>query len=147
MTGIRAVPGSNLRSAAGFTLIELLVVVAIIAILSALALPAYQDYVKRGKIPEATSGLSQGRINMEQWFQDNRRYDTLPLTSCPAPTTNFTFVCVEADTTHFTITATGIAAHGMGGFTYTINEADVHGSTTPWGNSATCWITQKGQSC
>ncbi len=47
---------------AGFTLIELMIAVAVVAILAAVALPSYQDYVRRGNIPEATSALGQGRI-------------------------------------------------------------------------------------
>ena len=38
----------------GFTLIEVMIVVAIVAILSAVALPSYNDYVTRGRIPDAT---------------------------------------------------------------------------------------------
>ncbi|HTS84956.1 MAG TPA: prepilin-type N-terminal cleavage/methylation domain-containing protein, partial [Usitatibacter sp.] len=60
------------RQARGFTLIEVMIVVAIIAILAAIAVPSYQDYVTRGRIIEATGGLGDARNKMEQYFQDNR---------------------------------------------------------------------------
>src|SRR5215470_9927532 len=59
----------------GFTLIELMVVVAIVAILAAIALPSYADYVKRGKIMEATTAISDARQRAEQSFLDRRSYD------------------------------------------------------------------------
>ena len=58
----------------GFTLLEMMIVVAIVGILAAIAIPNYSDYVKRGKIIEATQRLSEARTKLEQWFLDNRTY-------------------------------------------------------------------------
>lgn len=126
----------------GFTLIEMMIVVAVIGILASIAVPAYTDYVTRGKLVEGTSALADGRIRMEQFFQDNRTYAGGP---CPAATTNFTYACGNPTTTIYTITATGVG--NLAAFSYTINQANTKGSTTPWGNSTTCWVTKKGGVC
>lgn len=127
----------------GFTLIELMVVVVIVGILASVALPAYEDYVKRGKITEATGALSEKRVEMEQYFQDNRKYDLAPTCAAQAKN-NFTFACVSTPTT-YTITATGI--NSMAGFDYTIDQNGTRTSATAWGNSPTCWVTKKGSAC
>ena len=67
---------SALASQGGFTLIEVMIVVAIVAILAAVALPAYGDYVRRGQLPEAFSGMADLRVKLEQYYQDNRSYGT-----------------------------------------------------------------------
>lgn len=135
----------------GFTLIELLITVAIVAILAAVALPSYTDYVTRGKIPEATSELANRRVQAEQYFQDNRTYVGMP--ACNAATgKNFNFSCLVAGTaTAYTIQATGTGS--MTGFTYTINEtgarASVIGAGAPagWTGNNTCCVTAKGGAC
>jgi type IV pilus assembly protein PilA len=55
----------------GFTLIELMIVVAIIGILAAVALPAYQDYTVRAKVTELLVDLGGARIGISEQFQNN----------------------------------------------------------------------------
>ena len=64
------------RRERGFTLLEMLITVATLAIIAAVALPNYIDYVTRSKIVQATSGLNDMRVRLEQYFADNRQYPT-----------------------------------------------------------------------
>lgn len=137
----------------GFTLVELMIVVAIIGILAFVAVPGYQDYVLRGKLVEATSGLSNARVKMEQYFQDNRTYDAGGGNTCPASiaatSDHFAYACGDLSDSTYTITATGIG--GLSNFAYTINQANAKRTTSlkaGWGTTpANCWITSKGGSC
>ena len=142
----------------GFTLIEVMIVVAIVAILAAIALPAYNDYITRGKITEATSTLADMRVKLEQYFQDNRTYvgacaagTTAPL---PAGLKYFTVTCPTLTATAFTVTATGVVGQGMGGFVYTVDQTNTKATTITapaatagWTGNATCWVIRKGGSC
>jgi type IV pilus assembly protein PilE len=135
----------------GFTLLELMITVAVIGILAAVAFPSYTNYIRRGKIAEATSNLSDLRLRAEKSFADNRAYNVG--TWDTSPTLNaryFTYSCTKAATT-YTCTATGVANQGMTGFAYSINESNTRASTftglTSWNNSTTCWVSRKGESC
>ena len=52
----------------GFTLIELMIVVAIVGILAAIALPAYQDYVIRSKMSEAIAAIAACKTSMSEYL-------------------------------------------------------------------------------
>lgn len=146
---------------AGFTLIELMIAVAIAGILAAVALPAYNDYVRRGKLAEAHSQLADLRVKMEQWFQDNRSYLNGAACGAAMPGTAqgvkfFTFTCPGPTATTYTITATGIATQGLDGISFSITESNVKSTTVTGGSAmasagyasnANCWVIRKGGSC
>ncbi|HXF79711.1 MAG TPA: type IV pilin protein [Usitatibacter sp.] len=147
----------------GFTLIEVMIVVVIVAILSAIAIPSYRDYITRGRVIEATAGLGDARTKMEQYFQDNRTYPTACQISPTAPGAtevqlqalqNFTLSCSALTATTYTVTATG--TNTMVGFTYTINQNNVRTSTLSGSGASagwtaaspnTCWVIRKGGLC
>jgi type IV pilus assembly protein PilE len=153
LTAQRLCPGPRPRRARavrGFTLLELMITVAIVAILAAVALPAYNQYVVRGNIPQATSRLAALQVQLEQFFQDNRTFVGAP--GCTADTSNrhFDFSCSVQTATAFTLSAVGKGT--MAGFTYTVNQRNERSSAalpdgwvTPSPN--TCWSIRKDGSC
>lgn len=152
--------GAAMSARSGFTLVELMIVIAVMAILAAIALPAYSDYVARGKMAEATSNLADMRVKLEQYYQDNRTYvgacaagTTAPL---PAGARYFTFACPTLTATAFVVQATGVAGQGMGGFVYAVDQNNAMATTITagsaaaaagWSGNASCWIARKGGTC
>lgn len=146
-----------MRRTSGFTLLELMIAVAIIGILSAIAVPSYTNYVKRGKIIEATSGLSDLAVKLEQYYQDNRTYVGACATGtiAPLPTdtanSNFDFACPTLTATTYTATATGKSTKSLVGFVYSIDQTNTRRTVTVgsgWtGNNSTCWVSKQDGSC
>ena len=149
------------RHAAGFTIIEIMIVIGVVALLAALAMPSYRDYILRGKLVEAHSALSDFRVRQEQFYQDNRRYDGGGLGGCGAAAPNskyFTFTCAPgaAPAQTYSATATGIANEGTSGFAFGITDANVRTTTVTspasgngWSAHSPndCWVRAKGGTC
>jgi type IV pilus assembly protein PilE len=132
------------RRAAGFTLIEVLIAIAIIGILSAVAIPSYSGYVLRGRLTEAFTSLSVMQPKAEEFWSNNRTYVGLPL---PAATANFTYTAALT-VSSYKITATG--AGPATGFIYTIDQDGNRATTgvpTGWTSSTSCWVDRKGGLC
>ena len=145
-----------MRQNRGFTLIELMIVVAIIAVLAGIAIPNYSEYVTRSKVMEAVSGLSDMRVRMEQFFQDNRTYvGTAVANGCPIEVPvpkNFVFACnAVAVPTAITYTLTATGQNTMNGFVYTVNQLNQRSTTmtapSTWPGSTSCWVLSKGGTC
>ena len=64
------------RPQQGFTLIELMIVVAIIGILAAIAIPAYQDYVIRSQISEGLQLVGSAKVAATEYYQSNSTFAT-----------------------------------------------------------------------
>jgi type IV pilus assembly protein PilA len=104
----------------GFTLIELMIVVAIIGILAALAIPAYQDYTIRSKVTEGLNLAASAKVAVAEGFQSN----DFPGVTAAATAWNAGF-----QTTKYVSGISIAAASGIITITYSANIPQVSGNT------------------
>lgn len=150
-----------MKSIKGFTLIELMIVIAIISILAAIAIPQYTDYIRKAALQEAFSDLSDFRVKLEQFYQDNRGYGTdgqaIPCghdgsanrINFSPPNSKFTYTCVLTGGNNqvFVVTATGATSPATG-HVYTLDNANAKTTSTFKGAAVTktCWLVS-GSEC
>lgn len=160
-----------MRFTKGFTLIEVMITVVIIAVIAAIAVPNYTDYITRSKFTEAHGMLADLRVKMEQFYMDNRRYSTnagggtcgIPGGAAPTLTGTkyFTYACTSSNANaagdqQYVLSANGVAAQGLDGISFTVNHANTRGTTVTGGTAmankgyatnATCWVVKKPGQC
>lgn len=136
------------RPSSGFTLIELMIALAVIAILTAVALPSYTSYVQRSRVPAGLDALSAYATRMEQRYQDVGNYGTGTTCASGLPTaSNFTISCTLTGSGGQGFTATATGSGPMAGYTYTIDQSGNRATTVhPKGANSACWTT-RGTTC
>lgn len=141
---------------AGFSLIDLMITIVIASVLTAITIPVYRNHMQRTYIVEATSQLLIVKLQLEQYYQDNRRYSAIENESncgitLPAQT-NFSYSCtVNNAGQSYMLIANGLADRGMQEFQFSLNEDGLQRTSrlpASWGLAPlNCWILKSGMTC
>lgn len=137
----------TMRTQRGFTLIEMMIVVAVIGILTAIALPSYQEYLRRGRRAEARAGLLQAAQWLERLATANGQYlvktTDFPAVLTTVPSTTYLISLSATQAAAYTLRATPQNAQSgdkCGGFTLTQSGLRSLTSTTASPELvAECW--------
>ena len=144
---------NNFTRQRAFTLIEVMIAVGIVAILSAIAIPSYSNYIIRGRLAEMTNAMSALRADMERYFNDNRTYAALPApivspcTNPPSVAGKYTLACVLVAGPPAGVIIVGTGAAQLTGFTFTLSSDGTQATTAApagWGTNTTKWCMKKG---
>jgi type IV pilus assembly protein PilA len=136
------------RIQAGFTLIELMIVVAIIGILAAVALPAYQDYTVRAKASEVLLAASSAKNGVAEFVGIN---SVLPTTTQFNPSANFSttkYVSTLAwDGTQVKATATSVEPKISGSTIDLVPTLSGNSTTVNWACTGNIAAAYRPASC
>jgi type IV pilus assembly protein PilE len=134
----------------GFTLIELMVVITIVGILASIALPSYQQHVKRAARADAKAVLMENAQFLERNFTESNRYDrhadgsdlVLPVTQSPRDSDARYTVSLAAGVTSFTLTAAPVSGGLMEGDAcgaFTLNQLGQKDVVDASESAGDCW--------
>lgn len=107
----------------GFTITELLIVVAIMSILGAIAIPAYQDYITRAQVSEAVSLLGAMKQPLSEYGVENKAWPTGLVDPNAVQGVNEISVTLEGNYSTLSNTVTGIYPNGVTTATINIGKA------------------------
>jgi type IV pilus assembly protein PilA len=121
----------------GFTLIELMIVVAIVGILAAIALPAYQDYVIRSKMSEAIAAIAACKTSVSEYASSHTQFPAdVVAAGCSTTVTKYV---AALDVAAGVITATSQGTGAPAECVLTLTPQGTFNAITAWtGTFATC---------